>query len=110
MKWPCLVAPWACKTPATVYLQGGIGEDGAPIQCEPVQVLCSFAEQQRQVITADRQSVTLSGVLLVPGDLAPDRPTLSGTVEICGSRRRIHIASRGYNPDGSVNFTKLEVV
>ncbi len=110
MKWPSLVAPWACKTQVTVYLESEIGEDGAPVEREPIQTLCSFSEQQRQILTADRQLVTLNGTLLFPGDLAPDCPKLAGTVEVCGNRWNIHKASRCRNPDGSVNFTKLEVM
>lgn len=110
MKWPSLVAPWACKTPVAVYPESEIGEDGAPIAREPIQALCSFSEQQRQILTADRQLVTLNGTLLFPGDLAPHCPKLAGTVEVYGNRWTIHKASRGRNPDGSVNYTKLEVM
>lgn len=110
MKWPSLVAPWVCKTPVTVVLEGEIGEDGAPVEHKPIQTLCSFSEQQRQILTADRQLVTLNGTLLFPGDFAPDCPKLAGTVEVYGNRWNIYKASRCRNPDGSVNFTKLEVM
>lgn len=110
MKYPNLVSRWACKTPVVVRLVGEIGEDGAPVEHEPIQTLCSYSEQQRQVLDAQRQLVTLNGCLLFCGDLAPDCPELSGTVEVYDKRWNIYKASRGRNPDGSVNFTKLEVM
>ena len=110
MKWPELVQPWACKTPVTVRLTGGIGEDGAPVELAPIETLCSFSEQQKQVLDAQRRMVTLEGTLLFPGNLAPDAAELAGTVEIGGRRWDIYRASRGRNPDGSVNFTQLELM
>lgn len=110
MRWPELVQPWACKTPVTVRLTGGIGEDGAPMERPPIETLCSFSEKQKQVLDAQRRLVTLEGTLLLPGDLAADMAELTGTVEIDGHRWDIYRASRGRNPDGSVNFTQLELM
>lgn len=110
MKWPDLVKPWACRVPVTVRLAGGIGEDGAPVELPPIETLCSFSEKQKQVLDAQRRMVTLEGALLFPGDLAPDVPELAGTVELEGRRWSIYRGSRARNPDGSVNFTRLEVM
>ncbi len=110
MKWPSLVKPWACKIPVTVQLIGGTGEDGAPIELPPIETRCSFDERQRQVLDAQRRMVTLEGALLFPGDLAPELAELTGTVEIEGRRWDIYRGARGRNPDGSVNYTKLEVM
>lgn len=110
MKWPELVQPWACKTPVIVRLTGGIGEDGAPVERPPIETLCSFSEKQKQVLDAQRRMVTLEGTLLFSGDLAPDMAALTGAVEIGGRRWDIYRASRGRNPDGTVNFTQLELM
>lgn len=110
MKWPELVQPWACKTPVTVRLTGGIGEDGEPIERPPIKTMCSFNEKQKQAVDAQRRLVTLEGTLLFSGDLAPDMAELTGTVEISGRRWDIYRGSRGRNPDGSVNFTQLELM
>lgn len=110
MKWPDLVKPWACKVPVTVRLIGEIGEDSAPTEHDPIETMCSFSEKQKQVLDAQRRMVTLEGTLLFPGDLAPDVAELAGTVEINGRRWTIYRGSRARNPDGSVNFTQLEVM
>lgn len=109
-KWPGLVKPWACKTPVVVRLTEGAGEDGAPVELAPIEALCSFSEKQRQVLDAQRRMVTLEGALLFPGDLAPGAAELAGTAELGGRRWDIYRGERGRNPDGTVNYTKLEVM
>lgn len=110
MRWPQLVKPWACKTAVTVRLTGEAGEDGAPVEIAAIETVCSFNEKQKRVLDEKRQMVTLEGTLLFAGDLAPDVPELAGTVETGGRRWTIYRASRARNPDGSVNFTQLEVM
>ena len=45
------------------------------------------------------------------GDIAPDMAVISGgTVEVFGEKRRIERGMKARNPDGSVNYTRLEVV
>lgn len=110
MKWPSLVKPWACRVPAVVRLHGGAGEDGAPIEREAVEALCSFDERQRQVLDAERRLMQLEGTALFPGDLAPDVAELTGSVEIGGRRWEIYRGARARNPDGTVNYTKLELM
>lgn len=110
MKWPELVKPWACKVPVTVRLTGGAGEDGAPVERQPLETLCSFDERQRQVLDAERRMITLEGTALFPGDLAPEEADLTGIVEIAGRRRVIYRGARARNPDGTVNYTKLELM
>lgn len=110
MKWPSLVKPWACRVPAMVRLTGGVGEDGAPIERPAVEALCSFDERQRQVLDAQRRMITLEGTALFPGDLAPDATELAGSVEIGGRRWEIYRGARARNPDGTVNYTRLELM
>lgn len=110
MKWPELVKPWVCRVPVKVRLTGEIGEDSAPVELPPIETQCSFSEKQKQVLDAQRRMVTLEGMLLFPGDIAPDVAELAGTVEIGGRRWTIYRGSRARNPDGTVNFTQLEVM
>ena len=49
--------------------------------------------------------------LLFDGDIAPDIPTLSaGFVVLDGVKRNIVQGIKHRNPDGTVNFTELDVI
>jgi hypothetical protein len=96
--------------PITVCLTDGVGEDGAPVELPPIETMCSFDEKQRQILDAQRRMVTLEGTVLFPGDLAPDVAVLAGTVSLLGRRWDIHRGARARNPDGTVNYTKLELM
>ncbi len=110
MKWPQLVQPWACQVPATVHLTGAMGEDGTETELACIHTKCSFDERQRQVLDAQRQLVRLEGKLLFPGDIFPDASELKGSVELLGRSRKIYRGGRARNPDGSVNYTRIEVM
>jgi hypothetical protein len=49
-------------------------------------------------------------VALFDGDIAPELDVLTGAVEICGGCRIIYRGSKCRNPDGTVNYTKLELM
>ena len=110
MKWPSLVQPWAAQTPVTVHLIGPMDEDGTAKELACIAARCSCNQKQHKVMTPDRQLIQLEGTLLFPGDLAPDVPVLMGTVEYMGRDLRIYRGSRACNPDGTVNYTQLEVM
>lgn len=112
MKFPCLVRPRFCKTPVYVALYGeGVTEDGAPeIICENTYN-CNYQETVKTVFTEQQKKVQVNGVILIPDDIAPEHPTISGGfVEIFGARREIIKATKARNPDGTVNFTELDVI
>jgi len=55
--------------------------------------------------------VQVSAVLLFDGDIAPDTPTLSaGFVVLDGVKRNIVQGIKHRNPDGTVNYTELDVI
>lgn len=112
MKFPCLVRPQFCKTPVAVVIYGeSIDEDGAPIVAYSGEHLCNYQDKAKTVMTPEKKLVQVSGVALIPGDIAPDLPTLSGgTVEINGVKRDIAQGIKARNPDGTVNFTELDVI
>ena len=65
----------------------------------------------KTVLTAEKKLVQLSGVALFPGDIAPDLPNLSGgTIEVNGEKRRIFQGRKARNPDGTVNYSELDVM
>ena len=86
MKYPQLVPDRVCTTPITVYRESGLNRDGSPI-------------------------ITLNAVALFNGDIAPDSDTIEGDVDVLsGIHRRIYASQKCRNPDGTVNYTRLELI
>jgi len=109
MRWPRLVPPAACTTPIEVRLQGPPGEDGVPPKPEAWRGMCSYAEKSKWVMDARREWVQLQATALLDGDAFPGQD-IAGEAVVGGTERRIYAASRGRNPDGTVNFTSLELM
>jgi len=75
------------------------------------EIKCNFQDRARTIFTAEKKVVQVTGTALFPGDIAPDMPTLSGgTVMVFGVERRIAQGQKCRNPDGTVNYCRLEVV
>ena len=108
--WPRLVPPRVCQTPCTVILTAGIGEDSAPKEVARLQLRCNWQDAPKQVLNAERQVIQLNGTALFDGDIAPEINVLAGTVEVYGKVWTIYRGSKNRNPDGTVNFTRLELV
>lgn len=111
MTWPELVPAWVCTTKIKVTVENGIKEDGAPKQTVVFEGLCNYSEKERSVLDAERRLVSLEAQALIPGDIAAGKD-ISGRVVIGDGTvtRRIYRASRARNPDGTVNFTQLELM
>lgn len=52
----------------------------------------------------------MSGEALFCGDIAPDSPIVDGAVEIGGREYKIYGSEKAKNPDGTVNYTRLELI
>ena len=112
MKYPCLVQKRFCKTEIHVELdQEGTGNYGAPLDPVIFDGTCNYQDSAKTILTAEKKLIQLTGVALFPGDIAPELPTLSGgSVVVNGVRRRIQRGMKAKNPDGTVNYCKLELV
>lgn len=130
MKFLPLVKKQFCKTPVEVTIYGeGITEDGSPViafECKnlypsdslyPSAVLhggnslCNMQSKAKTVYTKEQKIVQVSAVLLFDGDIVPDSPNLSGGFVILdGIKRNIVQGIKHRNPDGTVNFTELDVI
>lgn len=112
MKYPSLINKAFCKTDIeiTIY-QEGLTEDGEPIIAFKGNYKCNYQDSAKTVQTADKKQVKLTGVAYIPNDIAPNLPTLSGgTAVVYGVKRTIHTGVKARNPDGSVNYCKLELI
>lgn len=111
MKYPQLVPDKVCNTPITVYREDGLNRDGSPKRTVIFEGRCNYSEKTTQRMTADRQLITLNATALFGGDIAPGSDTIEGMVTVLhGIHRRIYASQKCRNPDGSVNYTRLELI
>ncbi len=112
MKYPCLVPKRLCKVDILVHLESEeVNEYGQPKKILDLKLKGNFQDKARTILTAEKKLVEITGTAMFPGDIAPDWPTLSGgTVTVFGKERRIERGMKARNPDGTVNFSQLEVV
>ena len=62
-------------------------------------------------LSKDKERIELSGVALFIGDLCPALPVIaSGTATINGKEYAINKGTKNYNPDGTINYTTLELI
>lgn len=112
MRYPCLVPKKLCRTPIKIIIFGeDLTEDGSPVEVHNAEHKCNYQDAAKTVFTEDKKQVQLSGIALFHGDIAPDLPTLSGgKAVVFDCERTIHQGSKKRNPDGTVNYTRLELI
>lgn len=112
MKYPCLVQKRFCKTSVKVVLYAEeIGEDGEPLEALNKELLCNYQDKAKTVITAEKKLVNLTAQAYFTGDIAPDLPIIGGgELTVNGVKRRIYQGEKARNPDGTVNYTRLDLV
>ncbi len=111
MKWPSLVPDKVCTTSIHVKIEDtGLSEEGEPITVLDADLKCNFQDQAHKILTAEQKLVTLSGKAYFNGDIAPDLAVISGgEVEVFGMKRKLYKGTKARNPDGTVNYTLLEL-
>ena len=111
MIYPALVPPTVCRTPVTIYLEDGFGEDGSPRRTILFSGRCKYQRVVETKHADDWRTVTVTGKAYLNGDSLPGRE-LTGTVLLGDdpTPRPIERAERALNPDGTVNYTKLELM
>lgn len=110
MKWPELVPPAVCRVPIAVTLTNGNDEDGAPRVAVMVETMCNYNGKGGWSVDERHQAVRYTASALFPGDIAPELVHLTGWADVLGARLTIHAADRARNPDGTVNYTRLELM
>lgn len=113
MKYPQLVPKNMCKIPCGVIIYGeGVGKDGEPeVLFQSDSLMCNYQDKAKTVYTKEQKLVQITGSAYFCGDIVPDVPTISsGEFTIFGVTRQIQQGTKARNPDGTVNYTLLEVV
>lgn len=110
MKYPKLVR--MANTPCTVEIDAEeVGRYGARTHTVKIEAKCNYQSGGFTKVTADKQIITLSAKAYFDGDIAPDIPEITaGKCNVLGVSRDIYKGTKARNPDGSVNYTLLELV
>lgn len=111
VKWPQLVLPQFCTTEIKVVVDSeDLNENGTPKQLLNWTGKCNYQDKSKKIWTTDKVLVEVTGTCLIPGDIAPDLPIIpSGTVTIFNVDRVLVQGTKARNPDGTVNYTQLEL-
>lgn len=110
-KWPQLVLPQFCKTDISVIVESEeLNENGTPKKLLEWAGKCNYQDKVKRIWTTDKVLVEVSGTCLIPGDIAPGMAVIpSGIVKVFGTERELVQGTKARNPDGTVNFTQLEL-
>lgn len=112
MIYPKLVREKDCKTDIHVVLyKEGTTEDGEPIIALEDDLKCNYQDKAKRVLTAEKVIIQLTAKAYFVGDIAPDLAVISGgQITVFGETRAIYQGTKARNPDGTVNFTELEIM
>ncbi len=112
MKYPCLVLKSVCKTQINLTLyHEGISEDGEPMTAIEYSGFCNYQDSAKTVLTSEKKLVQISAQAYFIGDIAPELAVISGgEAVIFGEKRRILQGTKARNPDGTVNYTRVDMI
>lgn len=111
MRYPCLVPKQSCRTEIEVVMdREGLTVYGEPLECVKWSGNCNYQDKGKTILTAEKKLIQLSGCALIPGDIAPEVPVITGgIIKVFGIERKIYQCTKARNPDGTVNYTRLDV-
>lgn len=99
---------WILVTPIKIY-QTYINEDGEPVETLLYDGPCNYSEKTKQTLDAERRLISLSGKVIVKGDINPGK-LIEGYIQVGDIKKDIYRTSRPRNPDGSVFSTELDLM
>lgn len=109
MKYPRLIQDFGMIPCHLVIYGEDTGEYGEPIVILEKDAKCKFVYTESKTFETKKYSVQIKGKCYFDGDIAPEIYITDGYIEIEGRKRRIMDCIRGRNPDGSVNYTRIDV-
>lgn len=99
------------KVPITVQVTEGIDENGVPNVRVIYKGECIYDESATTRYNADGTSVSLIGVAIIDGDIAPEVDKIAGDVLILNHPAvKIYKARRIRSVTGQVHHTELELM
>lgn len=91
------------NTPIEVY-KTELGEDG-PKEEKIFEGKCIYTDKTKQIMTADKQLITLTGKVVIKGDM----DLKEGYVIVNNTKKIIYSTEKPINPDGSIFSTELNL-
>lgn len=112
MIYPQLVRKRDCKTDIHVILYAEEpSEEGEPIIALEDNFKCNYQDNAKRILTSEKVLIQLKGKAYFVGDVAPNISNITGgQVVIFGETRQIYQGTKARNPDGTVNYTELEIM
>lgn len=112
MKYPCLVPKRLCRIEVQLLIdREGVDKYGEPLQPYAFEGKCNYQDMAKVLYEEGKKKVKISGKALFPGDICPELPVIAeGKAIIFGETRRIAQGTKTRNPDGSVNYTEVQLV
>lgn len=98
---------WLLNTPIQVYYEG-TNTDGDYVEEKIYDGKCIYTDKTKQIMTADRQLITLSGKAVIQGSIYDT--DFEGYVIINGRKKKVYSTEKPINPDGSIYSTELNLV
>lgn len=110
-RWPQLVVPSFCNTSLKVIVESEeLNENGTPVKLLEWNGYCNYQDKAKRIYSNNKEYIEITGTCLIPGDIAPELAVIpSGKVIIFGAERLMIQATKARNPDGTVNYTQLEL-
>jgi hypothetical protein len=99
---------WSANTPVEIWLED-VNQDGDYIKKKIFDGKCIYTDKSKQILDAQRQLITLSGKVIIEGDICPYN-TFKGYVLINNVKKSVYSLEKPLNPDGSVFSTELNLV
>ena len=91
------------NTPIEVWATK-LGEDG-PEEEKIFEGKCIYTDKAKQVMTAEKQLITLTGKVVIKGPLEIDE----GYIIVNNKKKIIYSIEKPINPDGSIFSTELNL-
>lgn len=112
MRYPSLIDKKMCNTLVHGIIEPeGFGNFGEPLAGIEFSAFCNYQDKAKTVYTSEKKLVEVTGTVYIPGDICPEIPVISGgTAVIFNVERRIAVGRKARNPDGTVNYSVLELV
>lgn len=110
MRYPKLVR--IARTPARVVIESSEPNEynERVVICDR-DVLCNYQDTASIRFDGNKQSPEVVGCLLIDGDPFPEASVIAaGYVDVFGMRMAIAKGAKARNPDGTVNYTRLDVI
>lgn len=119
MKYPKLVLPKFCKTKVYVKIEtNDTDEYGNPSIVYEGELLSNFQGVSRRIYNEHHEYVEISGTAMFCDDFCNEVMTISGgsikfyneKTKSYENEKKIYKGQKALNPDGTVNYVKIEVM